>query len=788
MALKSIVYSWRRNKAFLLVNFVGLSIGLMVTILLFLFAYNELNYDKWIPNSSKILRLNTLLIEPNSVQDLPVTTRLAYTELRGKISGMKDLTQLCYDWRTTDISYEEINVTEINFIYAETNFFEVFDFKILEGNKNEILASKNNIVLAKSLADKLFPNQSAIGKIVTVENREYTVSGVVRDLPKNTHFNFDAIFSVYSNEYMTNTSATSFNLFTYFIVDDQSDVKTVSKMVEEEYTKLTTSAFEKIGPYRVDGYTMPITDIYLKSKTNYELNSSGNLVTIWILISVALLILVLAITNFINLFMVQSKNRSAEIGIRKVNGASHGAITKLFFDEVGLVVLLAGIIGYSASYFLIPNFTNLVGKQVEQSLLFDFKFIAMILGVMIGTIVLSISYPSSILSRLNPVEIIKKTGSSPSKRMFSNAVVIFQSTITILLIAFVLVINKQTRYLQDLPKGLNPNNIMEFVASGPMVQHYDALCNDLLSINGIKAVSRTPHEIGNICTISPCYRYGEDPSSSKTINNYNVSPNYCEILELELLDGEFFRDNDSTNYSKIVINEAASKFFFDKGQAVGQHIILDGHDCEIIGVTKDFCYGSPGKEIKPLVLNCFYARYGMRVSIKFDESVSKQSAMNMVEPIVRGIDPTFIYNPSWLEDVFTNKFASEKQLFRIIFAGSILAIIIAVLGLVAIHSFTISSRLKEIGIRKVSGSTIAQIIALLSKNVFKQTFISSAIATPAAWILGWRWLNQYTVHTDIDFLILLVPILIQVIISLATTLYISYKAATMNPVDVLKTE
>lgn len=787
MAQNIIKHSWKRNKSFLIVNIAGLVIGLTVATLLFLFAYNELSYDCWYKNSDNIVRLNSIMVTEGNRQYYPLTNRKAYTELKTKVAGVKSAVQLFYQWNTSEVISGTNHFQEIKTTYSEPELFEVFGFKLLEGDPNTALVGRSNVVISNELSKKIFGDKSPIGEPIKIGGHDFVVNGVLEDFPENTHMHFDIYISMTDfgiDDSNYRWTLESINFFTYFLLDENADRKSTIENLESEYNKLLVQFFESMGTFDVDCEAMPVKDIYMNSKSNFELGNVGNKKTVIILIIIAILVLMLAITNFTNLFLVQGKNRSTEIGVRKVNGASRTDIANLFFAESFFVVFLATIMAIVISYFLLPIFSDMLDKTIESTLLYSPLFISIMLLIVIAASMLSGIYPAFILSKSKPIDIMKKSGSSPSKRTFSHIVVIFQSIITIVLISFLLLINKQTRHLHSIPLNCNIKNVMLYLDNNTIYGKYDAYRNDLMNLPQVVQVCRTGNTIGDVFSVEGFYEYGDVPENSKVINNYNISSRMDDVLGFELVEGSFFKEDDNGTLNNVVVNEQAAK---KAGLTLGKQIVFHGNTTEVIGIVKDFIYDAPGKPIEPIILNNFNGDNG-KVNIKFEESLTHKQCADLIKPVLNKYDSEFVLSHIWLEDVYDKKLKTEDTLSTAIFIGSLLAVIIAIMGLVAVHSFTITGRIKEIGVRKVSGSSTTQIILLLSKNVLIQTLIAGIISVPLAMFIGNKWLMSYSDKVSIDLMIIILPILIQLLIAFCVTFFVSYNTANENPVKALKYE
>jgi putative ABC transport system permease protein len=791
MTLPSFAKIWKHNKGFLLVNITGLSIGLAVSILLLLYVLNEWSFDRHFVNKDRIVQLNSVWPENGKRVVHPICTRKAYTELPQNIPGIEKAVQIYRGWEVEMISKTE-HFRNLQLLYADKEFFDIFEMTFVYGSAANALANPFSIVLIRSKAEAIFGKANPVGQSVTIDGEAYTVSAVVEKMPANSQFKFDVLASMQSlSRFMANMGGLEF--FTYYLIKPNIPVEQVCQSIRKEYTNLlsvTFSSFVKdFGESGVafDAVTLPLTRIHLFSEASYGLNNQGNLRSILLLAGLAFLILILAITNFVNLFVVQGNNRSREVGIRKTNGAGNREISGLFFGEAALVVLVSVLIGIFAAMLLLPSFCSLIHKNIEASLFYHPMFIIGIIVLTLFTVVIAASYPALYLSRFRPMDIMRNSTPFRTKKKFTASIVVFQSVITIVLITVMLIVNNQSRFLKEIPAGYNPKNVMVVVGiNAEISKHFDVLKQNLQKVPGVQMVSSSQHLVGGGWSGQGIRRYGESPKSFKSINEYRVLPGLCELMEFKLKAGNFFRENDQLNKNYVVLNEAAVKML-DLKDPIGEKVVMFDDPLQVIGVVGDFYYDTPAKVVTPIILTC-YRNNPECVYIRFDETLNKANAAQMVSSVFRQMDPEFFLNPAWAEDIYLAKFNGEETLWKIIFISTLLSLLVAMLGLFSIQSFMVSRRIKEIGIRKVAGSTTGSVLVLLTGSVFQKIGISAMVALPVAWLLGQHWLETYSNRIHIGLIILLIPIVIHSLIALAATFIISWKAATRNPVEALRYE
>ncbi len=774
----NILRSYKSTRFFLWVNITGLAIGLAVSIMLILFVVNELSYDKHFANKDRIVNLVTV-VDDNGVKDsYSINLRKAYTEVPDKVPGVEAAVQI-YNRYTVEVINNTEHYQNVSLLFTDPEFFKVFPLKFIDGTPETALSDLNSVVLTRKQAMSIFGSvENVIGKKLLVSEQEVTVSAVVEALPLNTHFGFDILGRM--QPYMEGYGGLEF--YTYYLIEEGASVSDVRSSIEREYTTI----IEPFGKYfnaTASGVTQKLTDIYLHSLAKGSLGKRNTMSFIWLLSGLALFILLLAVSNFINLFMAQGETRMNEIGIRKANGARVKDIVRLFFKEISFIVFLAFILGFLIAVVLTPYFSQLIDRNVDIAQLLDPLFIVCVIALFILTVIFSAFYPAFYLSRFTPLEILAKRLKF-SKRRLNIAVVVFQSIITIVLISYILVIDKQTSYLENMPLGYNPQNVLGVPTTQNVGKNYEALKQELINLPEVKAVSGTHHHIGGgpsgqgIALLN-------DREKVYSINEYRVMQGLCELMEFDLKEGSFYKEGAPDSIRQIILNEAAINMLGLEYPVVGQYVDYKG-TAEITGVVKDFYYGDPANKIAPIVLT--RVSNPGSVYIRFNEGVSRTKAQDVILPVFRQFDPDFYINPSWNEDIYIQKFGVIKTQSRVVMISSFLSIFIAMLGLVAIHLYTTMRRMKEISIRRVNGASPSDIFILLSKDILKWIMIAGIMAIPIVYYISTSWLENFVNRTSLGWAIFMIPILLQCIIAIIVTSGISIKVILSNPVDALKNE
>lgn len=783
--LKHLFRLWKRQNRFFIVNVLGLSIGLAVSILLILYIFNEVSYDRYFEKKDRIVRLLSIWKEDNYQECMPICTRKAFTELPSQVSGIDNALQIYRGWEAEIVTGEN-RFPNVNMMFADTSFFSFFEFSAIYGNPAETLKKPYSVVFTQSQAVKIFGKGNPVGKTFSIDTSLYSVGAVIQDIPENTHFRFDLLTSMASFKDLQHWGGLEF--FTYYLVNPKSDKNVVTASIVKNYTTILNATFGDEFNSTFDAETENLTDIHLFSNAGYDLTPKGSIKTVVFLVTLALLILLLAIANFVNLFLVQGESRSSEIGIRKVNGAGNKAIIFQFFGESSSLVILSFITGFLLIGLLIPLFTTLIGHSIETSLLYSPLFILSIFILIVVVVVLASFYPAIYLGRLNPVKTLGK-GSNYKfrKQNVITAVVTFQSVITIFLISLLLIMTRQINHLKTLPLGYDPENVMVIFNSSDIIKNqYTALQDKLYSIPEVEKVSAGNQTIGLGYSGQGIRLAGASSDKRISINEYRILPGGCETFGLQLKEGRFFYKNNEGDRNGVVLNEAAVKKL-GLTNAIGEKVVMFEDPMEIIGVVKDFYYESTAQEVQPLVITNYRTDF-RSVFIKFKEGTDKKLAMAHTSKAFSSIDKYYVLNARWSSDMNNEKYYREEMLSKTITWSTVLSIIIAMLGLYTIHSYQILQRTKEIGIRKALGSRISDIVYLTTLKSLKWIAVASIIGAPVAWYAANMWLQNYANRIPLGIVLFSIPVIIQVLLAFLITSAESMRTARQNPVKSLRYE
>jgi putative ABC transport system permease protein len=777
------IFSGNKNTRFFQrVNITGLAIGLAASIMLILFVVNELSYDRHFDGHERIVRLINTVESDGSTRKIAITQQKAFLEAVQKTSGIEAATQT-YDMGQPELVYEKQRYQRINTLFADTSFFSVFKMKFLAGTPQQALKDINSVAITSKQAVNIFGTvANAMGKTFTMMERDYTVAAVVEALPMNTHFTFDVIGNLRSLPFYDDMQGLEY--MSYIKINKEAPFERVRADLEREYSQGAKEFSERLN-WKLSGSTERLDDIYLHSNALYSRGKSNDMKFVWMLIIIALVILLLAVMNFINLFTAQCEARMLEIGIRKTYGASVKDIVKQFFGEVSGVVGVAFVAGMLLTLFLTPFFAKLINREIDMQQLLNPQFIICTVALFAFTVTASATYPAFYTTRFTPLDILAKRLLF-SKRRLTTALIVFQSIITIVLISFILVINRQTTYLKSLPTNYDMKNVMFVPANRTIVNNYEAIRAELLNTGGVEEVSAGGHIVGggwsgqNITTF-------EAPDNYRAINEYRILPGVCELMRLQLVEGEFLREDAPDSLNFIVLNEAACKMLGLKPPYAGQTVLYKEVEAMITGVVKDFIYGSPSRAVDPLVLTTMNAGVA-NLYIRFNPTMSRSKANEIVSDVIHRFDTDIIINHFWSEDEYNTKFDYVELQFRIVLTGSLLSVFIAMIGLLATHLYTARRRTKEIGVRRINGATVKNIFNLLSWDVLKWIVLADVFAAPVSWYVASYWLDNFGKHITPGLLVFVLPLIVQCLIAVAVTSGVSLSVSRQNPVTLLRSE
>lgn len=806
--------AWRnilKNKGYTAINMLGLAIGLAACLLISLYVYDELSFDRFNVNADRIYRINDEIKFGDNHIDLALVGSIVGETALKDFPAIKSCTRLQW-YGSLLINKENQTIREGDVAWAESSLFDVFTFPLLSGDARTALSSPNSIVINESIARKYFNSVDVVGRTLTIlDNKrgevKRTITAVVKDLPANGHFQFKIFIPIIENEDAKSKSwAGGQNWSTYLLLNPGTDitalVSNLNKMQNDHLgpelksvLNKTLEEFNRGGDYFRISLTK-LTDIHLYSNRIGELYGSGNIQYVFIFSAIAIFILIIACINFMNLATARSAKRAREVGVRKVMGSLRFDLIYQFLMEAFLTSMISMILAYGITKLALPFFNELAGKNISAHVLFSpnvliaMLVLAFIVGVSSGL------YPAFYLSAFQPVAVLKGTmGTGFKKSIFRNALVVFQFTASVVLMTGTLIVYKQLDYLRKRDAGYSRDQMLIINNTGSMGQNIESFKNELLQISGVINGTISGFLPVNYARSNDSFfpTTDLDPKAAISMQNWNVDENYIPTMDMKILNGRNFDKSMKTDSTAIIINEAAAKFLGIKDIQLNKKPLYRFIDPEakkvveyhIIGIVKDFNYSSFREAVKPLAL--MYSRDAGNITLKIKGS-DAQTILTQIKAKWLALSPGLPFEYSFMDDEFNKLFTSEQKVGQLFAVFASLAIFIACLGLFGLATFIAEQRTKEVGVRKVLGATVTGMTTLLSKDFVKLVALAIFIAMPIAYYIMNKWLQGFAFRIEMQWWIFALSGLIAVVIAVMTVSYQAIKAATANPIKSLRTE
>jgi len=785
------------NKAFSLINIIGLAIGLACSFLIFLHVFTELSYDRHFENADNIYRMAVKSSMADNEFEAAVTGGPLAKILQDELPEITGYTRL-REGRMTLLSTEEHAFYEESILYADSTFFDIFSYEIVAGDYAKSLTHPYSIVLTEKFANKFFGDENPIGKEIKWNNTQnYIVTAIIKDPVEKSHLNFDILVSfstLYQNERFRNLLE---NLFAYMSLSylqvhpdaNVADLETKIAGVVDKHMGERLASYG--GKYEV--FLQPVTSIYLHSDILHEMRASSDVSLVYIFTAVAILILIIACINFINLSTAKSAKRSLEVGVRKVFGANIGSLFRQFISESVLIVIISFILAIILFNIALPGFNELSGNNFSASVLFESKSLLFLLIVIVFVGFLAGSYPALFLARFKPITVLKGIFYSGGKKpFFRNLMVIVQFVISVFLVAGTLLIYRQLDYIQNKDLGIDKENVVVVaLRNRSMIDHYKTLKSEMQYIPGVLDATGSSAYLGNFQQRMGFFPEGGDINNMVLTLYMQVDQNYLEVFNANIVNGRNFFEGSIVDSNAIIINKTyADELGWEN--PLGKNIFIPGDETtadyplEIVGVVDDFNYASLHEEVKPLIImnDSERVRY---LSLKINPK-NHQQVLELITAKWEEHYPDYPFEYFMQKAKYDNMYVSDVNMGRLFIYFTILAIFIAALGLFGLSSFTAEQRTKEIGIRKVLGSSVSQILILISKEFSKLVIITIIVAIPVSWFGMDKWLQNFAFQTNISWWIFIVSGIVAILITYLTIIFQALKASRTNPVEALKYE
>ena len=772
-----------KYKTFSLVNLLGLLVGLTCFLLIGLWIRDELSYDQFHTFSHRLYRV----MERARYSDGEVFTQASAPGPLGQMIKA-EVPEVVYastmDWWTnTIIGYDNQSVKEAG-RYVGEDFLKMFSFPLLHGDKERALSEPNSIVISRKLADKLFPGVDPMGKMVKVADRlEHLVTGVVADLPTNTVFEFEFLLPV--NDFLErNAWARDWNnngLITWVMLDEGADVDAVNLKIKD-FLK------ERSEQDQTELFLQPLTDVYLR--TDYENGTyagGGRIEQVRLFGMIALLLLLIACINFMNLSTARASIRAKEVGVKKVIGAGRPWLALQFLGEAVLMCVLAAVVSLLVLDLLLPWFNQFTGKELA----FPFGEISTWLlfgGIILVTGLLAGSYPAFALSSFRPIVVLKgKTSSATKGALLRKGLVVAQFSIAVFLIGSMLVIQQQMDFLKNENLGYEKEQLL-FVTMNPQIQSkYNSFKAELANLPGVQSVAASHSQLTEFFNSSSELHWeGKDPSDDRQFIFETVTPDYLTTIGASLVEGRDFSTDHPADTSNFIINESAVQQMGLQPPLLGQSLEMWGSQGQIVGVVKDFHFTSLKSTIKPLVL-IMNSPYVWTANVRLDGRQIPETLRQM-ERICQQYSPAYPFEYAFADEAYQRLYENEQVVSRLSSIFAFLAIFVSCLGLFGLATFMAERRHKEISIRKVLGATAGSVVGLLSKDFLQLVLIALVVASPLAYYFMDQWLQDFAYRIDMPWWVFVLAGGLAVGIAFFTVSLQSVKAALADPVESLRSD
>ncbi len=755
-----------------LINVIGLTIGIMCAIFIFLWVQDERSYDKIHPESDRIYRVESLM-DFESPTLWTVAPDPIAEAIKADFPEVEESVKMKSGYKIT-ISNGEDNFFERGLYYVSPSFFEMFHFPISKQKALEALEDPFSLLISETLSKKYFGDDNPIGQSLKVNNKyTFTITGTFPDYPDNSHLKIDFLAPYSTLKSMGEELGKwgRFDYLTYVKLKAGTDVEVFRDKILD-YTK------------RYDSRT--VAQLQLQSLENIHLFSqsgTGSISKVRIISLIGILILMIAFINFINISTSLAIQRHKEIAIRKTVGASRKEIVNQIYYELGFLTLIAGIISIVATAVLLPIFNDFIGKQIVINTFFSYNIILPFIALMLVTVMLSGLYPAAFLSSFQPIDLLNRTSSSRHSSRVRKFLVILQFSISVVLIMSTLVIHNQFRFMKNMDLGFSKENQMFIQIPRAGQDKLDVIKNRFSQIIGEDSYAVSNRVLANMGTFNHISKWdGNTDNTSIMVNEMKIDHQFISLLDMEIIEGRDFRQTESA--PAVIINqEAAAKMGFEN--PVGKRIFNNGEYYEVVGMLKNFHFKPLKSDITPIIL--YFSQDGSYINLKVNPT-NLASTIKALEHALKEVLPESPFSYGFLAEKIDSYYSSDKDDGKIIKLFSLLAILTSCLGILGLASFLAQSKTKEIGIRKTMGASKWNVVMRLVKEILVLVILSGVIGGIAGRFVMTNWLNNYAYRIEVGVLHFTGALAISLILAIATISFHAWRSASINPVEALRKE
>ena len=788
--IRLIFRNFRRNSSSFFINLVGLAIGFACAILIFLWVSDEMKIDKFHKTDRQLYQVleNQTMTEGTLTQEW--TPDMLARTLASELPEVKYAVSVtpASMFGNFTVSSDNNNLVKAAGQFAESNFFKIFSYNLISGNPEKVLVENNSVVISRKLAISLFKTtENVIGRafewqILNIK-KQAVVSGIFEGTPVNSTSQFDFVLSY--DAWINLSAAVGRKIHwgnhapqTFLVLNEGTDIEKLNNKISGFIKTKTTGS-------NVSLFAVPFSQRYLHGNYTNGVQSGGRIEYVRLFSLIAIFILLIAGINFINLATAKASKRFREIGVRKVLGSGRKSLIVQFASEAVVLTCMAMVISILLVLLFIPKFNQITGKQLQ--LILNAEFVWSILGISLITGIVTGIYPAFFLSGFNPLAVLKGKPSRSSGEIWARkGLVVFQFGISVVLISSMIVVYRQVQFIHNKNLGYQKDHVVYFSKEGKVAQNLQAFIAETEKISGVVRAS----DISSRLVGSPSTTYGfkwegKDPADNINFEVMQVDLNLIETLGIELAEGRSYSDKFGDENSKLILNQASIDAMGLKNP-IGQTVNFWGQQKQIVGVVKNFHFQSLHEKVNPLIMN-YDPGKTKSIMVKLKAGQEKQTLAEL-KNLYAQFNPGFTLDYQFMDVAYQKMYEAEERISALskYFAG--IGILISCLGLFGLAAFASEQRLKEIGIRKVNGAQINEVIILLNKEFVKWVFIAFVIATPVAWYILHRWLESFAYKTTLSWWIFALAGLLALGIALLTVSWQSWKAATRNPVEALRYE
>ncbi|GGB14420.1 ABC transporter permease [Puia dinghuensis] len=790
----------RRNKAFTAINILGLATGLAACLLIVAWVKDEASYDRYAARAKDIYRVN-LGVTGTTHMDYPMVDNAVGPGMAAAYPEIESFTRLCH-LGDAFIQFGTRQFKESNLVFVDSNFFSIFTLPFLEGDSRTALVKPNSLVVTKAVAEKYFGPEPALGKTVALSDYgPCTITGVIDKIPDAGHFHFDAFLSWSSIHFRRQYTWTNLGYYTYLQLRPGSDARRLQKQfpglvakyaVPEIARDMGIPLAEASKATSTFVFTLtPLTDIHLHSDTKYELEANGSSRYVFIFSALAIFILLLACANFTNLSTAGAAARGKEVGIRKVMGSAKRELIAQFLTESVILTAFSMVLAIGFVFLLLPYFNQVSGKHFTFGSFLNFPSLAAALLLIILVGAAAGIYPAFFLSSFNPIKVLKGSPQGSRRSLLRSGLVVFQFFVSIALIIATLIVYRQLHFMQDIRLGYDKDQVVYIQDAFLLAGNQEAFRQQLLEDRRVANASISWCVPGSSAMNgTEIYPKSDGPGNGHElhINIFNVDYDYVTTLGLQVVKGRSFsRDFPTDSASGVLINEtAATDLGWDHTDPIGKVIVRSGRqEFKVVGVLRDFHYQSAKLKIAPLMLLLGHNEGGIIAKI---HTTDVSGFLANTKQRWEGFHASGPFSYYFLDERFANLYTAEQHTGRLFTAFTVIAILIAGLGLFGLAAYMAQQRTKEIGIRRVLGATVGSVLVLVSKEFLLLVGLAFLIAIPVTWWAMDEWLREFAYRTPVSWWIFPLAGGAALMIAIFTISFQAMRAATANPVRALRSE